>query len=108
MTLLGRGRGRSGGGGGGGRGRGGGVGCGRGGRAGAAVAGALGRGCGGPVVDPLLDNPYLAFEHGSEAFHRCEKFRRMEINGHATVDWTALKEVDEAARARDFIGHDTP
>ncbi|KAJ0795332.1 hypothetical protein HanPI659440_Chr04g0149281 [Helianthus annuus] len=32
----------------------------------------------------------------------------MEIDGHATVDWTALEEVDEAERARDFIEHDTP
>ncbi|MFS7986986.1 hypothetical protein Hanom_Chr11g01016721 [Helianthus anomalus] len=72
----------------------------------AAVAG--GRGRGGPDVNPLLDNPYLAFEHGSEAFHRCEKLWRIEINGHAAVDWMTLEEVDEVARARDFIGHDTP
>ncbi|MFS8003952.1 hypothetical protein Hanom_Chr13g01219881 [Helianthus anomalus] len=32
----------------------------------------------------------------------------MEIHGHAGVDWTALEEVDEAARALDYIGHDTP
>ncbi|KAF5760862.1 hypothetical protein HanXRQr2_Chr16g0758371 [Helianthus annuus] len=32
----------------------------------------------------------------------------MEIAGHAAVDWTALEEVDEAARSRDYIGHDTP
>ncbi|MFS8019669.1 hypothetical protein Hanom_Chr15g01406421 [Helianthus anomalus] len=32
----------------------------------------------------------------------------MEIGGHATVDWTVLEEVDEAARTRDYIGHDTP
>ncbi|MFS8030574.1 hypothetical protein Hanom_Chr17g01535611 [Helianthus anomalus] len=32
----------------------------------------------------------------------------MEIRGHVAVDWTALEVVDEAARARDYIGHDTP
>ncbi|KAF5754628.1 hypothetical protein HanXRQr2_Chr17g0793431 [Helianthus annuus] len=32
----------------------------------------------------------------------------MEIGGHAAVNWTTLEEVDEAARARDYIGHDTP
>ncbi|KAJ0836713.1 hypothetical protein HanRHA438_Chr16g0770101 [Helianthus annuus] len=32
----------------------------------------------------------------------------MEIAGHAAVDWTALEEVDEVARARDYSGHDTP
>ncbi|MFS7939800.1 hypothetical protein Hanom_Chr05g00456241 [Helianthus anomalus] len=31
----------------------------------------------------------------------------MEIGGHATVDWTTLEEVDEVARARVYIGHDT-
>ncbi|KAJ0811756.1 hypothetical protein HanPSC8_Chr17g0754351 [Helianthus annuus] len=117
----GRGRGQGGGGGGGagGRGRDGGGGQGRGGggraRAGAWAGGrghGRGHGCGlgrgGSDVDPLLDNPYLAFDDGSEAFDRCEKFRRMEIDGHVAVDWTALEEVDEAARARDYIGHDTP
>ncbi|KAJ0800465.1 hypothetical protein HanPI659440_Chr03g0103341 [Helianthus annuus] len=92
-----------------GQGRGGGGGArGRGGRAKAGAEVAGGRGRGGPDVDPLLYNPYLAFEHESEAYHRCDKFRRMEIDGHAAVDWTTLEEVDEAARARDFIGHDTP
>ncbi|MFS8018490.1 hypothetical protein Hanom_Chr15g01392641 [Helianthus anomalus] len=57
-------------------------------------------------MDPLIDDPYLAFEQGSEAFHRCEKFRHMEIGGHAALDWGALEEVNEAARARGFIGHD--
>ncbi|MFS8006901.1 hypothetical protein Hanom_Chr14g01254611 [Helianthus anomalus] len=110
--VVGRARGR--GGGGGGRGRGGGGGAGReggwgqggGGRAGAGGKG-RGSGRGGPDVDPLLDNPYLAFEDESEAFHICEKFRRMEIVGHAAVDWTTLEEVAEVARARDYIEHDT-
>ncbi|KAM0011912.1 hypothetical protein Hdeb2414_s0058g00759401 [Helianthus debilis subsp. tardiflorus] len=55
-----------------------------------------------------MENPYLMFEEGSEAYHRCEKFRRMEIGGHAALDWGALDEVDESTRARLFIGHDTP
>ncbi|KAF5778767.1 hypothetical protein HanRHA438_Chr12g0562701 [Helianthus annuus] len=32
----------------------------------------------------------------------------MEIDGHVAIDWTALEEVDEAARAQDYIEHDTP
>ncbi|MFS7928410.1 hypothetical protein Hanom_Chr04g00320421 [Helianthus anomalus] len=32
----------------------------------------------------------------------------MEIGGHSALDWGALDEVDESARARLFIGHDTP
>ncbi|MFS8031379.1 hypothetical protein Hanom_Chr17g01545241 [Helianthus anomalus] len=108
----GRGGGRSG-----GRGRGGGVGREWGGGGGGCEgpgAGGRGRGrrrghgLGGPNVDPLLDNHYLAFEDRSEAFHRCEKFWQMEIGGHAAVDWTTPEGVDEAARARDYIGHDTP
>ncbi|MFS8033160.1 hypothetical protein Hanom_Chr17g01566241 [Helianthus anomalus] len=68
-----------------------------------------GRGRGaGPREDMLMENPYLTFEEGSEAFHICEKFRRMEIGGHAAIGWGALDEVDESARARLFIGHDTP
>ncbi|MFS7905686.1 hypothetical protein Hanom_Chr01g00050621 [Helianthus anomalus] len=30
------------------------------------------------------------------------------IGGHVADDWTALEEVDEVARARGFIGYDTP
>ncbi|MFS7951715.1 hypothetical protein Hanom_Chr07g00598381 [Helianthus anomalus] len=81
LALLGR-RGRGCGSGGGGRGR-----CGG---AGAVALVVGGRGRGGPDVDP------------------CEKFRWIEIGDHTAVDWTTLEEVDEAARARDFIGHDTP
>ncbi|MFS8033841.1 hypothetical protein Hanom_Chr17g01574311 [Helianthus anomalus] len=86
------------------------VGQGGGGRVGAVVASGRGRGHGrgGQYVDPLLDNPYLAFKKGAYAFHRCEKFRGMETDGHAAVDWMALEEVDEAARAQDYIEHDTP
>ncbi|KAJ0725355.1 hypothetical protein HanPI659440_Chr12g0457821 [Helianthus annuus] len=29
------------------------------------------------------------------------------FGGHAAIDWTTLEEVDKAARARDYIGHDT-
>ncbi|MFS7967885.1 hypothetical protein Hanom_Chr09g00791041 [Helianthus anomalus] len=32
----------------------------------------------------------------------------MELGSHSTIDWTTLEEVDEALRARDYIGHDTP
>ncbi|MFS8004222.1 hypothetical protein Hanom_Chr13g01223181 [Helianthus anomalus] len=31
----------------------------------------------------------------------------MEIGGHAAVDSTTFEEVDEATRARDYIGHNT-
>ncbi|KAF5777678.1 hypothetical protein HanRHA438_Chr12g0549461 [Helianthus annuus] len=29
------------------------------------------------------------------------------FGGHAAINWTTLEEVDEATRARDYIGHDT-
>ncbi|MFS7967384.1 hypothetical protein Hanom_Chr09g00785161 [Helianthus anomalus] len=32
----------------------------------------------------------------------------MEISDQAAIDWSALAEVDEAARDRVFIGHNTP
>ncbi|MFS8013865.1 hypothetical protein Hanom_Chr15g01338041 [Helianthus anomalus] len=32
----------------------------------------------------------------------------MQIGGHTVLDWSALEEVDEAARDRGIIGHDTP
>ncbi|KAM0055105.1 hypothetical protein Hdeb2414_s0006g00202231 [Helianthus debilis subsp. tardiflorus] len=41
-------------------------------------------------------------------FTTAKKFRRMEIGEHAAIDWSALEEVQEAVKARDFIGHDTP
>ncbi|MFS7947857.1 hypothetical protein Hanom_Chr06g00553121 [Helianthus anomalus] len=68
-----------------------------------------GRGRGAdPGEDPLLENDYLRFEEGSETYHICEKFRRMEIGGHCVVDWGALEEIAEAERARKFIRDDNP
>ncbi|MFS7936144.1 hypothetical protein Hanom_Chr05g00411991 [Helianthus anomalus] len=32
----------------------------------------------------------------------------MEIGGHAAIDWMTREEVDEALRARDNVGDDTP
>ncbi|KAJ0795788.1 hypothetical protein HanPI659440_Chr04g0154511 [Helianthus annuus] len=67
-----------------------------------------GHGHGAPDINLLLEHPYLAFEDGLEEAQGCEKFRRMEIGGYRAVNWTSLEEVQEAARARDFISHDTP
>ncbi|KAL9993355.1 hypothetical protein Hdeb2414_s0002g00055751 [Helianthus debilis subsp. tardiflorus] len=73
------------------------------------MVGGAGTGTGtGPDINLLPEHPYLAIKDGSEEARRCEKFRRMEIGGYRAVNWTTLEEGQEAARARDFISHDTP
>ncbi|MFS7934724.1 hypothetical protein Hanom_Chr05g00395091 [Helianthus anomalus] len=62
---------------------------------------ARGRGCGrgAPAIDLLPENTYLVFESDTEAFHRCEKLRQMEVGAHVASDWSTLEEVQEVERA---------
>ncbi|MFS7927232.1 hypothetical protein Hanom_Chr04g00306561 [Helianthus anomalus] len=60
------------------------------------------------AIDPLDGHAYLTFSLVSDRHERCAKLRTMEIGGHVGIYWELLETVDEAARAREIVGLDTP